>query len=63
MMFGSFDWDNLIFEWDDNKKAINFYKYGIHFRTAVKVFKEPVVGYDNPKSGDGQTMLISHRKI
>ena len=36
-----FDTDNLFFEWDEKKEAINFKKHGIHFRTAAKVFFDP----------------------
>ena len=33
--------DNLIFEWDEEKEAVNFSKHGIHFKTAVKAFLDP----------------------
>ena len=36
-----FDFNKLSFEWDDNKDSMNFNKHGIHFSTAVKVFKDP----------------------
>jgi len=32
---------DLVFEWDEEKDRINFQKHGVHFRTAVKVFKDP----------------------
>ena len=35
------DYDNVTFEWDDEKDRINFQKHGIHFRTAAKVFLDP----------------------
>lgn len=40
-MLNIFDFENLTFEWDDKKEAINFNKHGIHFSTAIKVFKDP----------------------
>lgn len=42
-MYESFDFDirNSIFEWDENKDAVNYRKHGIHFRTAVKIFLDP----------------------
>ncbi|MCQ2362825.1 MAG: BrnT family toxin [Acidaminococcaceae bacterium] len=36
-----FIFEDMSFEWDDNKDRINFNKLGIHFSTAVKVFKDP----------------------
>lgn len=36
-----FDFNNLFFEWDDNKDIINFNKHGIRFSTAIKIFKDP----------------------
>lgn len=43
-----FDYENASFEWDDEKEAINFTKHGIHFKTAVKVFKDEnkLIRYD-----------------
>ena len=42
-MFELFDHDpsNILFEWDENKDAINFVKHGIRFKTAAKVFFDP----------------------
>ena len=42
-MYEYFDFDltNAVFEWDENKDALNFTKHGIHFSTAVKVFLDP----------------------
>ena len=42
-MYEYFDFDltNAVFEWDENKDALNFTKHGIHFCTAVKVFLDP----------------------
>lgn len=40
-MFNILDLENLTFEWDEKKEAINFNKHGIRFSTAVKVFKDP----------------------
>ena len=36
-----FDVKNAVFEWDENKDAVNFKKHGIHFKTAAKVFLDP----------------------
>ena len=33
--------DGRLFEWDDEKAAINFRKHGIKFQTAAKVFNDP----------------------
>ncbi|MDE7212105.1 MAG: BrnT family toxin [Lachnospiraceae bacterium] len=35
-----FDYGNAVFEWDDEKAAINFTKHGIRFETASKVFAD-----------------------
>jgi len=35
------DLDTVVFEWDDEKDAINFKKHGIRFKTAAKVFWDP----------------------
>ena len=32
--------DNRLFEWDDEKAAINFRKHGVNFKTAAKVFRD-----------------------
>ena len=42
-VFELFDHDpsNILFEWDENKDAINFVKHGIRFKTAAKVFFDP----------------------
>lgn len=32
------DLEGYSFEWDDEKDKINFFKHGIHFKTAAKVF-------------------------
>ena len=32
------DYQNIEFEWDENKEIINYRKHGIHFKTAIKVF-------------------------
>lgn len=41
-MYGYFDLDyeDLIFEWDEEKAASNFKKHGIRFETASKVFAD-----------------------
>ena len=31
-----------LFEWDDNKAAINFRKHGIRFEEAARVFDDPL---------------------
>ena len=36
-----FDFEKLVFEWDENKNHANMVKHGIRFSTAVKVFKDP----------------------
>ncbi len=35
-----FDFENAIFEWDDEKAANNFTKHGIRFETAAKAFAD-----------------------
>ena len=40
-MIFDFDLEKLSFEWDEEKDRINFYKHGIHFKTAAKVFLDP----------------------
>lgn len=35
------DLENAVFEWDENKDALNFSKHGIHFKTAIKAFMDP----------------------
>ena len=37
----SINFDDIIFEWDDEKDRKNFTKHGIHFMTAAKVFFDP----------------------
>lgn len=46
--------DNRLFEWDDEKAAINFTKHGITFDTAAKVFSDPylIEEYDEEHSID-----------
>ena len=46
--------DNRLFEWDDEKAAINFIKHGITFDTAAKVFSDPYLleEYDEEHSID-----------
>lgn len=34
-------YDEIFFEWDDNKDHYNFVNHGIHFKTAAKVFLDP----------------------
>lgn len=43
-----FDYQNAIFEWDDQKAASNFTKHGIRFETASKVFADEnkLIRYD-----------------
>ncbi|MBR3306990.1 MAG: BrnT family toxin [Lachnospiraceae bacterium] len=38
--FFEFDYENVSFEWDDEKAARNFEKHGIRFETAIKVFAD-----------------------
>ena len=35
------DFNDVLFEWDDDKEHSNFVKHGIHFKTAAKVFLDP----------------------
>ena len=46
--FFDFDYQNTVFEWDDEKAAINFIKHGIRFETASKVFADEnkLIRYD-----------------
>ncbi len=46
--FFDFDYENAIFEWDDEKAAFNFKKHGIRFETASKVFADEnkLIRYD-----------------
>ena len=46
--FFDFDYNNAVFEWDDNKADINFKKHGIRFETAVKIFTDnnKLIWYD-----------------
>ena len=34
-------WNELEFEWDDEKAAANWIKHGVDFRDAVRVFSDP----------------------
>ena len=46
--------DNRLFEWDDEKAAINFKKHGVTFDTAAKVFGDEnrIEEYDEEHSID-----------
>ena len=46
--------DGRLFEWDDEKAAINFRKHGIKFKTAAKVFRDKyrIEDYDYEHSID-----------
>ena len=46
--------DGRLFEWDDEKAAINFRKHGINFKTAAKVFRDRyrIEKYDEEHSID-----------
>ncbi len=46
--------DNRLFEWDDEKAAINFRKHGVTFDTAAKVFGDEnrIEEYDEEHSID-----------
>ena len=35
-----FDFENAVFDWDELKDEENFRKHGIHFKTALRVFKD-----------------------
>ena len=39
--FPFFEFSHCSFEWDEEKDRLNFTKHGIHFKTAVKVFRDP----------------------
>ncbi len=43
-----FDYENAIFEWDEDKASTNFTKHGIRFETAAKVFADEnkLIRYD-----------------
>lgn len=34
------DYENTVFEWDEEKAAANFTKHGIRFQTASKIFAD-----------------------
>lgn len=36
-----FDYESAVFEWDEEKAALNFKKRGIRFETASKIFGCP----------------------
>lgn len=38
--FFLFNFNELLFEWDENKNHINFQKHGLYFQTAAKVFRD-----------------------
>lgn len=35
-----FDYESAVFEWDEEKAALNFKKHGIRFETASKIFAD-----------------------
>ena len=35
-----FDYESAVFEWDDEKAAVNFTKHGVRFETAAKAFAD-----------------------
>lgn len=43
-----FDYENAVFEWDEDKAASNFTKHGVRFETASKVFADEnkLIRYD-----------------
>ncbi len=43
-----FDYENAVFEWDEEKAASNFTKHGVRFETASKVFADEnkLIRYD-----------------
>ena len=47
-------WNELEFEWDEDKAAANWKKHGVDFRDAVRVFSDPFRKefYDAAHSGD-----------
>ncbi len=48
------DFEKAEFEWDENKEAENFRKHGIHFITAIKVFKDEnkIIRYDEEHTSE-----------
>ena len=61
--FFDFDYNNAVFEWDDNKADINFKKHGIRFETAVKIFADnnKLIWYDEdcPKMTEKNVTTVS----
>lgn len=47
-------WNELEFEWDEDKAAANWKKHGVDFRDAVRVFSDPfrIETYDAIHSTD-----------
>ena len=47
-------WNELEFEWDEDKAAANWKKHGVDFRDAVRVFSDPFRKefYDAAHSGE-----------
>ena len=47
-------WNELEFEWDEEKAAANWKKHGVDFQDAVRVFSDPFRKefYDAEHSGD-----------
>ena len=39
--FLELDFSSIVFDWDDEKERKNFFKHGIRFQTAIKVFFDP----------------------
>ena len=52
--------EGRLFEWDDEKAAINFRKHGIKFQTAAKVFNDPYrfEKYDEDHSTDEERWKV-----
>src|ERR1700704_4724874 len=43
-MFENYDYESFVgFEWDDQKRELNFAKHGIDFDNAVEVFHGPII--------------------
>jgi uncharacterized DUF497 family protein len=46
------------FEWDENKRAINFQKHGIDFPIAAAALNEPHVENRSDRNGEVRTLAI-----
>ncbi len=42
-----FQLDGILFVWREDKAAINFMKHGVRFETAVEIFLDPMLAYED----------------